>query len=85
MYNIGMDSDTQHRDAFVIYVPNMGFLKNKTGNFVSNFTGSRLFGRRSDAENCIKMNNIITDNAVVIPVQMTLDPKQIFKAVLKGS
>lgn len=80
-----MDSDTQHREAFVIYVPNSGFMKNKSGDYVAEFAKARLFGRKTDADNCIKMSTPAITNACVIPVQMTLDPRQLFKAVLKGT
>lgn len=85
MYNVNMDSNTEHREAFVIYVPNMGFVKNKSGDYAKEFTRARLFGRRVDADNCIKSSAPRITNACVIPVQMTLDPKQLFKAILKGS
>lgn len=75
--------DIQHRDAFVIYAPGRGFVKNKHKDFTSNFSDARLFSKKQHAENSVNMLKWDT-KAHVIPVRMTLDPKQIFTAVLKG-
>ncbi len=75
--------DIQHRDAFVIYMPGRGFIKNKHKDFTTNFSDARLFSKKQHASNSVGMSNL-KGKAHVIPVTMTLDPKQIFTAVLKG-
>ncbi len=75
--------DIQHRDAFVIYMPGRGFIKNKHKDFTTNFSDARLFSKNQHATNSINMGKW-DGKAHVIPVRMTLDPKQIFTAVLKG-
>lgn len=74
--------DTQDREAFVIYAPSRGFIKNKNKDFTDDFTHARIFGKREHAETSIKMGNL---TAVVIPVKMQLDPRKLFTAVLKGA
>jgi hypothetical protein len=78
-----MDIETTTREAFVVYVPNKGFIKNKQRNFTEDFSRARLFGRKTDADNSLSMTKEI-EGGFVIPVDMILDPKRIFKAVLKG-
>lgn len=75
--------DIQHRDAFVIYVVDCGYIKNKHKDFTSNFSDARLFSKKAHADNSVSMSQFL-NKAHVIPVRMTLDPKQIFTAVLKG-
>ena len=75
--------DIQHREAFVIYVVDCGFIKNKHKDFTSNFSDARLFSKKPHAANSVDMSKFL-NKAHVIPVRMTLDPKQIFTAVLKG-
>ena len=77
------------RDAFVIYVPNRGYMKNKAGEFHTEFAHARLFPREKAANDSISMNRKFKriakdDPAFVIPVEMTLDPRKVFKAVLRG-
>ena len=85
-----MTEDTlESREAYVIYIPNRGYMKNRNGDFVKDFTKARVFGRTMDADHSIKMHKEVQNlegnvPAFVIPVEMTLDPRQIFKAVLKG-
>jgi len=78
-----MDIETTTREAFVVYVPNKGFIKNKQRNFTPDFSRARLFGRKSDATNSLGMSKDM-EGGLVVPVDMILDPKRIFKAVLKG-
>jgi len=75
---------TETRSAFVCYVPGKGFIKNKQRNFTPDFDKARLYGRASDAANSLGMSGM-KEVGHVIPVEMTLDPKLIFKAVLKGN
>lgn len=76
---------TESRKAFVIYVPAKGFVKNRNGDFSTEFSHARLYGQPRDAEFSIRQHDgIDVDTAHVIPVDMILDPKQIFTAVLKG-
>ena len=77
------ETEIKHRDAFVIYMPNQGFIKNKHKDFTSNFNDARLFSKKQHAQNSVDMSKM-GGKAHVIPVRMTLDPKQIFTAVLKG-
>ena len=79
------ETDENTRSAFVVYVPGegRGFIKNKQRNFTPDFDKARLFGRESDANNSLGMIKLKEDG-FVIPVKMVLDPKLIFKAVLKG-
>ena len=78
-------TDENTRSAFVVYVPGdtRGFIKNKQRNFTKDFDKARLYGREDDASNSLSMAGF-DDEGFVIPVQMVLDPKLIFKAVLKG-
>ena len=79
-----MNTETKEtRAAFVVYVPSKGFIKNKQRNFTEDFDKARLYGRESDADNSLSMSGL-KDGGFVIPVEMILDPKLIFKAVLKG-
>lgn len=85
------------RKAFVIYIPKQGFMKNRQGNFTESFAYARLFSNKNDANNCLmhdaKPSNQTRraararklENAHIIPVDITLDPKQVFATVLKGS
>ncbi len=79
------ETDENTRSAFVVYVPGdtRGFIKNKQRNFTKDFDKARLYGRESDADNSLGMTGLESEG-FVIPVKMILDPKLIFKAVLKG-
>lgn len=79
-----MDIETTTREAFVVYVTGKGFVKNKQRNFTDDFSRARLYGRKSDAANSLGMTKDL-EGGFVIPVEMVLDPKLIFKAVLKGT
>jgi len=81
--NIDTEKTTETRQAFVVYVPGKGFIKNKQRNFTPDFDKARLYGRKTDASNSLGMAGL-KDTGFVIPVEMILDPKLIFKAVLKG-
>lgn len=78
-----MDIETTTREAFVVYLPGKGFIKNKQRDFTPDFSRARLYGRASDASNSLGMSKNM-EGGFVIPVDMILDPKRIFKAVLKG-
>jgi hypothetical protein len=80
---MNIESEKTTREAFVVYVPNKGFIKNKQRNFTPDFDKARLYGRKTDASNSLGMSGL-KDEGFVIPVEMLLDPKLIFKAVLKG-
>jgi len=76
---------TESRKAYVVYVPALGFVKNRNGDFTKEFTHARTYGQPRDAEFSIQQHkDIDSEIAHVIPVDMILDPKQIFTAVLKG-
>jgi hypothetical protein len=82
------------RNAYVVYVPTKGFMKNKACEFHEEFEQARLFSTEKSANSSIDMNrklnkyrkrNIEPDTpAFVIPVEMTLDPRKLFKTVLQG-
>ena len=77
---------TESRKAYVVYEPTLGFVKNRNGDFTKEFTHARLYGQPRDAEFSITQHkDINSETAHVIPVDMILDPKQIFTAVLKGA
>ena len=78
-----MDIENTDRKAFVVFIPGQGFIKNKQRNFTEDFGRARLYGRESDADNSLGMSGL-SEVGHVIPVAMKLDPKLIFKAVLKG-
>ena len=76
-------TEVKHREAFVIFAPGKGFIKNKNKDYTDDFDHARLFGKKGHAANSIGMSGL-KNKAHVIPVKITLDPKQIFTAVLKG-
>lgn len=82
-----MDNETKnvirHREAFVIFRTGRGFIKNKNKDYTDDFNHARLFGKKGHAANSIEMSNL-KGKAHIIPVKITLDPRQIFTAVLKG-
>ena len=79
------EKKTENRKAYVIYAPSKGFVKNRNGDFSKEFAHARLYGQPRDAEFSIKQHKSIdSETAHIIPVDMVLDPKQVFKAVLKG-
>lgn len=76
---------TESRKAYVVYEPTLGFVKNRNGDFVQDFTHARLYGKTRDAEFSISQHNDINaETAHIIPVDIVLDPKSIFTAILKG-
>ena len=77
------------RAAFVIYVPAKGFIKNKAGEFHKEFEHARIFPTEKSADNSIDMNRKLKkftkdEPVFVIPVEMNLDPRMLFKTVLQG-
>lgn len=76
-------TEIKHREAFVIFATGKGFIKNKNKDYTDDFNHARLFGKKTHAENSITMSRVKV-KAHVIPVKITLDPRQIFTAVLKG-
>ena len=75
-----------NRDAFVIYVPTKGYMKNKAGEFHTEFAHACLFPREKAALDSIAMNKRLgkmlkDEQAFVIPVEMTLDPRKVFKKI----
>ena len=80
--NTEIKTRIKHREAFVIFAPGKGFIKNKNKDYTDDFNHARLFGKDNHAANSIAMSNL-KDKALVIPVNITLDPKQIFTKVLK--
>jgi len=76
---------TESRKAYVVYGPTLGFVKNRNGDFVKDFTHARLYGKSRDAEFSIQQHaDIDVETAHIIPVDIILDPKSIFTAILKG-
>ena len=77
------------RSAYVVYCRGRGYMKNKAGEFHEDFAHARLYPTEKAATNSIEMNMKLKkkvlqrgDQAFVIPVEMTLDPKQLFKTLL---
>lgn len=77
------------RNAYVVYCRGRGYMKNKAGEFHEDFAHARLYPTEKAAAASIDMNKKLKqkvlqkdDLAIVIPVEMTLDPKQIFKTIL---
>jgi hypothetical protein len=98
VYTSTMSSVLKNRTAYVVYVPTKGYMKNKACEFHEEFAQARLFSTEKSANDSIDMNrklkkigklerkrNIEPDTpAFVIPVEMTLDPRKLFKTVLQG-
>ena len=76
------DIDFQERDAYVIFHPTRGFIKNKNKDYTDDFRHARIFSKISHAQSSVKMAGL--QGAVVIPVRMELDPRKLFTAVLAG-
>lgn len=77
------------RNAYVIYVRGRGYMKNRAAEFHKEFEHARLFPREKAALDSIEMNmrqkKIPRDAKwFVIPVEMTLDPRRLFKMVLSS-
>jgi len=75
--------EIEEREAFVIYSPTRGYVKNKKRDFTPEFASARLYGRRADAEDSVHKGQLT--QAVIIPVSISLDPRHMFAAVLRGS
>lgn len=74
-------------DVYVIYVPGEGFVTGRTPTmrFTPDFTRARVYNRSCDANNSITMWDGVKNKPThIIPVRLTLDPKELFKTVLKG-
>ena len=73
-------------NVYVIYVPDKGFVTGRsTMRFVNAFEKARVYNRKCDAENSVNMwDGTKKEQAFVIPVRLTLDPKALFKTVLAG-
>ena len=76
---------TESRKAYVVYEPTLGFVKNRNGDFVEDFSHARLYGKTRDAEFSIQQHSKLNvETSHIIPVDIILDPKSIFTAILKG-
>jgi len=100
VYNIGSSEDTvmtdklespiQDRKAYIIYVANKGFMKNRHGQFVEDFTLARIFGSEKGATYAQNDSKVLKQlekqgfKSYVIDVNMELDPRHIFKRILVG-
>ena len=77
------------RAAYVIYVPAKGFVKNKSGEFHKEFEHARIFPTDKAANSSVDMNRKLKkfgkdEPVFIIPVEMNVDPRKLFKTVLKG-
>jgi hypothetical protein len=74
-------------EVYVIYIPSDGFVTGRTTmRFTTDFTKARVYNRECDAQNSKNMwDGTKNKGAHVIPVKLTLDPKALFKTVLKGA
>lgn len=82
-----MDIENTETDVYVIFVAGKGFVTGRsTMRFTDKFEKARVYNRECDADNSVRQWGGIPakENAYVIPVRLTLDPKKIFKAVLRG-
>ena len=81
--NDEIEDEIKHREGFVIYDANRGFIKNRRKDFTPKFEDARIFSKKAHASNSVSMSKF--ENKVhIIPVQMRLDPRKLFTAVLKG-
>jgi len=76
------------RPAYVIYVRGKGYIKNKAGEFHKDFEQARLFATEKSAQESATASKQLKkigrdDNSYVIPVEMTLDPRKLFKTLLR--
>ena len=91
VYTSTMSDKLIKRTAYVIYVRGRGYMKNRSGEFHKEFEHARLFPNEKSAKSSIEMNMKLKskelsrdDQAFVIPVDMTLDPRQLFKTLLSS-
>ena len=79
------DMETE-AEVFVIYTAGKGFVQGRQRmRFTPHFTKARVYNRKCDAMNSKKMWADREGDSHVIPVQLVLDPKKLFKTLLKGS
>ena len=79
------DSPIQNRNTYVIYVPNQGFMKNRHGDFIDDFTLARIFGTEKGALLAQTQSKSLKGiDSYVVDVKMELDPRKIFKKILIG-
>lgn len=75
-------------EVYVIYLPGGegGFVTGRTTmRFTKDFTKARVYNRMCDANNSKNMwEGTNNKGAHIIPVKLTLDPRALFKTVLKG-
>ena len=82
-----MDIENTETDVYIIFVSGKGFVTGRTTmRFTNKFEKARIYNRECDAANSVRQWGGFPDkeNAYIIPVKLTLDPKKLFKAVLKG-
>ena len=89
VYTSTMSDKIITRNAYVIYVRGMGYMKNRAAEFHKEFDQARLFPREKAALDSVQMNirqKKIPKDAkwFVIPVEMTLDPRKLFKTILSS-
>ena len=80
---------TTEAELYIIYVNGKGYLTPLARKpFTSKIEKARFFNRNCDAVNSIARNpafNKCKSKAIIIPVPISVDPKIIFKKILKGS
>jgi len=73
-------------EVYVVYKPGDGFLTGRnTLRFADSFEKARVYNRECDAKNAMRQwQGTAGTDAIVVPVQLILDPKALFKSILKG-
>ena len=84
-----MSDKLKTRSAYIVYVRGQGYMKNKAGEFHKDFEHARLFTTEKSESDSIDMNKRLRklskdSQAFVIPVEMTLDPRKLFKTILSS-
>lgn len=82
------ESEQQIEKAFVVYfIPSKTFLVGTSRNRKQGaFANARLFTKKRHADlSCVEAGAKFEQEAVVIPVDIVLDPKDLFYGILRGS
>ena len=81
-----MDETKETAELYVIYSPEEGYITGKsTIRFTKHFEKARIFNRDIDARNSVRMwAGLRGKIAYIVPIQATLDKKNLFKMTLEG-
>jgi len=79
-----MDIETE-AEVYVIYTAGKGFVTGRqTMRYNPKFTKARVYNRKCDAVNSMNNWAVKHGESHVIDVKLVLDPKALFKTLLKG-